>query len=63
MERRCEQFLQGSSCFTTEQGWPKDAIETQDDPPVLATASPDVSPLLIAEDELLPKQSLLPTQS
>lgn len=41
---------QGSSCFTTEQGWPKDAIETQGDPPVLPTAGPAGSLLLVAGD-------------
>lgn len=40
---------QGSSCFTTDQGWPKDATETQGDPPILPTAGPAGSPLLVAE--------------
>lgn len=40
---------QGSSSFTTEQGWPKEAIEAQGDPPILPTAHPAGSPLLVAE--------------
>lgn len=50
---------QGSSCFATEQGWRKDAIETQGDPAILPTAGPAGSALLVAEGWLLSKQSLV----
>lgn len=40
---------QGSSCFTTESGWHKDAVESQGDLPILPTAGRTGSPLLVAE--------------
>lgn len=49
---------QRSSCFTTELGRHKDAVESQSDLPILPTAGPTGSSLLIAEGQLLSKQSL-----